>query len=254
MVQVIPIPAFNDNYIWAITKADTKSIYVVDPGDAEPVLAFCKKHSFTLKGILITHHHWDHTNGVESLTQHFANIPVFGPENSQFKGISHKLTDNQEIVLPEVDKTFNVMHIPGHTLDHIAYFDADLIFCGDTLFNGGCGRLFEGSAEQMSDSLQRIAKLPDATLVYCTHEYTRANLAFAIYIEPDNQTLIEYNQSLHGNNEISLPSTIAQQKAINPFLRSHLAQVRASILEKSATNETCKTKVFARLRELKDNY
>lgn len=254
MVQVIPIPAFNDNYIWALVNQDNKQLYVVDPGDAEPVLAFCHKHQLSLKGILITHHHWDHTNGVEKLVSECNKLPVYGPSNSPFDGITHKLEDDAVITLDELQLTLAIMHVPGHTLDHIAYYNENMIFCGDTLFNGGCGRLFEGTPTQMLTSLLRIAALPDSTQVYCTHEYTRANLDFAIYIEPDNQSLNAYRDTLAKHSDISLPTTIEQQKAINPFLRTHKQNVRASVLAKSSIAEINDISVFAALRELKDNY
>lgn len=254
MVQVIPIPAFNDNYIWALVNQDNKQLYVVDPGDAEPVLAFCREHSLSLKGILITHHHWDHTNGVEKLVTKFSGLPVYGPSNSPFDGITHKLEDDAVITLDELQLTLAIMHVPGHTLDHIAYYNEDMIFCGDTLFNGGCGRLFEGTPKQMLTSLLRIAALPDSTQVYCTHEYTRANLDFATYIEPDNHSLVAYRDELAKHNDISLPTTIEQQKAINPFLRTQEHNVRTSVLAKNSVTEINDVSVFAALRELKDNY
>ena len=254
MVQVIPIPAFNDNYIWALVNQDNKQLYVVDPGDAEPVLAFCREHSLSLKGILITHHHWDHTNGVEKLVKKFNGLPVYGPNNSPFEGITHKLKDDAVITLDELQLTLAIMHVPGHTLDHIAYYNENMIFCGDTLFNGGCGRLFEGTPSQMLTSLLRIAALPDSTQVYCTHEYTRANLDFAAYIEPDNHTLVAYRDELAKHSDISLPTTIEQQKAINPFLRTHEHNVRTSVLAKNSVTEINDVSVFAALRELKDNY
>lgn len=254
MVQVIPIPAFNDNYIWALVNQDNNQLYVVDPGDAEPVLAFCREHTLSLTGILITHHHWDHTNGVEKLVTKFSGLPVYGPSNSPFGGITHKLEDDAVITLDELQLTLAIMHVPGHTLDHIAYYNEDMIFCGDTLFNGGCGRLFEGTPKQMLTSLLRIEALPDSTQVYCTHEYTRANLDFATYIEPDNHSLVAYRDELAKHNDISLPTTIEQQKAINPFLRTHEHNVRASVLAKNSVTEINDVSVFAALRELKDNY
>lgn len=254
MVQVIPIPAFNDNYIWALTNQSNNSVYVVDPGDAEPVLNFCHQQGLSLKGILITHHHWDHTNGVAQLVSKFADIPVYGPNNSPFDGINHKLDDQSTIDLDELSLSLDVMTVPGHTLDHIAYFNDDMLFCGDTLFNAGCGRLFEGTPAQMLNSLNRIASLTDTTKVYCTHEYTRANLEFAAYIEPSNQTLTSYRDELKKHDKISLPTTIAAQKAINPFLRTHITDVKNEIIAKRTIDEVDNVQVFAALRELKDNY
>ncbi|WP_372767684.1 hydroxyacylglutathione hydrolase [Pseudoalteromonas sp.] len=252
MVQVIPIPAFNDNYIWALIN--NNNVYVVDPGDATPVLKYCQQHQLCLAGILITHHHWDHTNGVEKLVSEFSKLPVYGPSNSPFKGITHKLEDKQVITLDELGISLNIMTVPGHTLDHIAYYNEDMLFCGDTLFNAGCGRLFEGTPSQMLASLLRIKALPNTTNVYCTHEYTRANLDFAVFIEPNNQNLVSYRDELSKHNKISLPTTIAKQKAINPFLRSHIDDVKNSIMIKTTINNTDDVSIFAALRELKDNY
>lgn len=252
MVQVIPIPAFNDNYIWALIN--NKNVYVVDPGDAAPVLTYCQEHQLCLQGILITHHHWDHTNGVEQLVAQFPKLAVYGPNNSPFKGITHKLEDKQVITLDKLGISLNIMTVPGHTLDHIAYYNEEMLFCGDTLFNGGCGRLFEGTPAQMLTSLLRIKALPNTTKVYCTHEYTRANLNFAVFIEPNNQDLVSYRDELSKHNNISLPTTIAKQKAINPFLRSHIDDVKNSIMTKTTINNTDDVSIFAALRELKDNY
>lgn len=252
MVQVIPISAFNDNYIWALIN--NKNVYVVDPGDAAPVLTYCQQHQLCLQGILITHHHWDHTNGVEQLVAQFPKLTIYGPNNSPFKGITHKLIDKQIITLDELGISLNIMTVPGHTLDHIAYYNEEMLFCGDTLFNGGCGRLFEGTPSQMLTSLLRIKALPNTTKVYCTHEYTRANLDFAVFIEPNNQDLVTYRDELSKHNKISLPTTIAKQKAINPFLRSHIDDVKNSIMIKTTINNTDDVSIFAALRELKDNY
>lgn len=254
MVQVIPISAFSDNYIWALINHDANSVYVVDPGDAEPVLQFCHENALTLRGILVTHHHWDHTNGIEKLVNHFENIPVYGPTNSPFEGITQQVTEGETIHLEPLNLSLNVMEVPGHTLDHIAYFNDEMIFCGDTLFNAGCGRLFEGTAQQMLTSLTQIAALPDKTKVYCTHEYTRANLEFAAYIEPENSTLMAYKATLAENTKCSLPSTIEQQKAINPFLRTHISSVQANICKLANINENQQATIFKALRELKDNY
>jgi hydroxyacylglutathione hydrolase len=254
MLQVIPISAFTDNYIWALVNKLSGDIYVVDPGDAEPVLRFCHDNKYTLKGILITHHHWDHTNGVQKLTEVYRNIPVYGPQNSPYEGITHPLSDGQSIKINELGLQFNIMHTPGHTLDHIAFYNQEMIFCGDTLFNAGCGRLFEGTPEQMYTALMKIAKLPSSTKVYCTHEYTRANIDFAVFIEPENNTLIEYRNKLSGNNDISLPTTIDMQLKINPFLRTDLTNVTANIIAKLMVSEVTRVNVFAALRKLKDNF
>lgn len=215
-----PIPAFNDNYIWLLAQ-DGKA-WVVDPGEAAPVLAALQTSKLTLAGILITHHHPDHTGGVKALLKDFP-VPVFGPENSPATDlIDNPLKDKESIRIGTWQ--FSVMEIPGHTLDHIAFYCAaeKILFCGDTLFSAGCGRVFEGSYEQMYLSLSKLSALPDDTKVCCAHEYTLSNLRFAITTEPSNQDIIEYRnycEILRAKNQPTLPSSIEQEKRINPFLR-----------------------------------
>lgn len=220
MSQLLPIPAFSDNYIWLL--AQEGKAWVVDPGDAEPVLDTLAKEKLKLAGILITHHHDDHTGGIAELLQHF-DIPVYGPHDSPAcKVISQPLHDGDSIHLGSMN--FSVMAVPGHTLDHIAFYSAaeKILFCGDTLFSGGCGRVFEGTYEQMYNSLLKLLALPDDTRICCAHEYTLSNLRFALTVEPDNQDLVEYQQRcerLRQKDQPTLPSTIQQEKRINPFLR-----------------------------------
>ena len=179
MVQVKAIKAFSDNYIWCISNEAEQTAWVVDPGQAEPVLNYLYEQNLTLCGILITHHHYDHTDGVAALVKAFRDIPVYGPRHSPFKGITHGVSEADKVTV--YDYTFTVLATPGHTLDHVCYINDELSFTGDTLFSAGCGRLFEGSAEQMWHSLCKLRALPDECKIYCTHEYTQANLDAILY-------------------------------------------------------------------------
>lgn len=224
MLSVVAIPAFNDNYIWTLYQDDQPDapVVVVDPGCADTVSRWLEQHQHRLEAILITHHHQDHTGGVNALQQQW-NCPVYGPGNSPFTGITQPLYDGDLVWL--LDTRFEVRSVPAHTLDHISYFapDANALFCGDTLFMAGCGRLFEGDAEQMHRALTYFASLPDATAVYCTHEYTLSNLAFAAAVEPDNadiQDTLQLCQTLREQLKPTLPSSIGLEKRINPFMRT----------------------------------
>ncbi|MFY8272682.1 hydroxyacylglutathione hydrolase [Pseudoalteromonas sp. SSDWG2] len=220
MAQVEAIKAFSDNYIWALHSKRDNQIIVVDPGQAEPVLDYLKRTGKKLAAILITHHHWDHTTGVAALKQHFPRVKVYGPKNSPFEGIDVALVDGNDIEV--LEHHFHIIATPGHTLDHICYQANKYIFCGDTLFSAGCGRLFEGSAEQMWQSMQKFIGMDDKTLVYCTHEYTQANLDFATACMPNDTEIAAYANKvsqLRSRDKITLPSSIGREKRINPFLR-----------------------------------
>ena len=175
-MKIIPVPAFEDNYIWLI--CDGRYAAVVDPGDAEPVLGHLSRHGLRLAAILITHHHGDHTGGIEALLRHAA-VPVYGPRKENIPGITNPVGTGDTVRLPELGVEFAVLDVPGHTAGHIAYYGANSLFCGDTLFTCGCGKLFEGTPAQMHASLQKFAALPDDTQVYCAHEYTLENIRFA---------------------------------------------------------------------------
>ncbi|MEP1446384.1 MAG: hydroxyacylglutathione hydrolase [Paraglaciecola sp.] len=254
-VNIFPIKAFNDNYIWTLTN-QTHCV-VVDPGDAAPVLEFCEKKQLTLCAILITHHHWDHTGGIDALLSHFPNIPVYGPHNKTIKQITHRLSQDEQIVLPSLGLEFSIIEVPGHTLDHIAYYGDSGLFCGDTLFSAGCGRLFEGSPQQMFTSLAKLTALPANTAVYCTHEYTLANIAFAEAAEPNNQALIDYKLwaiQQRENNNATLPTSIHQELAINPFLRCNSQELVTNVSQNMGVEVTSEQAVFASLRSWKDNF
>jgi len=260
MNNIIPISAFSDNYIWGIHSTNTDhtaspQLTVVDPGDAVPVLEYLQSHGLSLNAILITHHHWDHTGGLPKLLEHFPDVTIYGPET--ISGVNYPVKEGSKIYLKAQDLSLNVIATPGHTLDHITYVGKGLVFCGDTLFSAGCGRLFEGTAEQMHHSLEKLKQLPNSTKVYCTHEYTLANLKFAQHIEPNNihitQQISDVSAML-SKKKASLPSTIEIEKKINPFLRVTEKSVINSVAEKSGVMSQSTDGVFASLRKLKDEF
>ncbi len=257
MFSVTPIPAFQDNYIWALAGSTPNEIAVVDPGDAAPVLAYLKENNLKLAAILITHHHSDHTGGVSDLLA-AGKVPVFGPGNSPFKGITEPLSDNSEISI--LGETLRIRTVPAHTLDHISYFqpeDQPQLFCGDTLFLAGCGRLFEGSAEQLLAAMEIFKSLPGNTQVYCTHEYSLANLRFAAAVEPDNtdiQTVTKQCENLRKEGKPTLPSSLSQELQINPFMRTSASSVVTAANLHSGSSLNSETEVIASLRQWKDNF
>ena len=257
--MIHPIPAFNDNYIWILTDKDSSQAWVVDPGDAKPVIQYLDAHQLNLAGILITHHHPDHTGGVSKLKKLY-DCHVAGPTHL-IKLVDQGLEDGDSIRIFESD--FNVIATPGHTLDHLCYFGKDdnnahILFSGDTLFRGGCGRLFEGSPQQMHESLQKLSKLPKETLVYCTHEYTLANYSFALSLEDDNKNLQKYDQEcrdLRANNQPTIPTKISIEQEVNPFLRCHIDAV-SSKAAKQLDQEVASSieNKFAQIRRAKDSF
>jgi len=259
-LQIIPIPAFKDNYIWLIHNG--RQATVVDPGDALPVFEILQRLNLTLNTILVTHHHHDHIGGVAALLKAYPNTKVYAPRLEQY-AFEHVAVGELDIIdLHELGLNFTVIELPGHTLGHIAYYSKNidiningdkLLFCGDTLFGAGCGRLFEGSPAQMYDSLQKLATLPPETKVYCTHEYTLHNINFALTLEPNNPALakrLEETQKIRGINIPSLPSTIALELATNPFLRCQSEEIQLSVQLKNASY----LEVFSTIRELRNRY
>lgn len=229
MFDIIPIPAFKDNYIWALS--DGQHVIVVDPGDAAPVRAYLEQHQLRLAAILCTHHHSDHTGGICELVQVY-NAPVYGPQHEDIPCLSHALGEGDTVRIDAPDVVFEIWDIPGHTRGHIAYLFRDAgmlsVFCGDTLFGCGCGRLFEGTPAQLHHSLQRLAALPANTRVYCTHEYTEANIRFALSCEPGNPQLQQRKLDAHvlrTQGLPTLPSNIALENATNPFLRCNEPEI-----------------------------
>jgi len=254
-VSIFPIKAFNDNYIWCIHNKTHCT--VVDPGDAAPVLAYCQDNQLTLSAIIITHHHWDHTGGIDALLAAFPNIPVYGPQNKNIKQITVRLSQGDDIELALLGVKFSILEVPGHTLDHIAYYGDIGLFCGDTLFSAGCGRLFEGTPQQMFASLSKLTALPADTAVYCTHEYTMANIAFAEAVEPNNQALIDYKRWVNqqrAENTPTLPSNIQRELDVNPFLRCHSAELVANVSQNMGAMLASEQEIFASLRSWKDNF
>lgn len=260
MLTFTALPAFNDNYIWLIQNLATQHCAVVDPGDAQPVLDWLASHpQWHLTDILITHHHHDHVGGVTQLKQ-ATQAQVTGPAREKIPSLD--IAVDQGSLISLLEHTVQVFAVPGHTLGHLVYFcndhtDSPWLLSGDTLFAGGCGRIFEGTAEQMYASLTQLAALPDNTLVYCTHEYTLSNLLFARAVEPNNavlnKRLIEV-QHLRDNQRITLPSTIALEKASNPFLRCAEPAVKHAAEQKAGTALDTESAVFARLRTWKDTF
>ncbi len=257
MLNIRPIPAFSDNYIWLITCGDSPEAFVVDPGDAAPVMAALDREGLTLAGVLITHHHFDHVGGLAQLRDRFAPV-VYGPHNPAIEGIDHRVAAGDEVSV--FGHSFSVLAVPGHTLDHIAYFHAaeePVLFCGDTLFAAGCGRVFEGTAPMMHQSLQVLAALPGDTRVYCAHEYTLANLAFATAVEPDNSALqarFEAARQTREAGQPTVPSTLALELATNPFLRCDQPELKASLSRQGRLPDDEADQVFAEIRGWKDTF
>lgn len=257
MIQIDALPAFSDNYIWLLQDTANRRCAAVDPGDAGPVQAWLDAHpGWVLTDILVTHHHHDHVGGVETLKK-ATGARVCGPAHERIPARDLALEDNARVQVLGLD--FEVLAMPGHTLGHIAYYTAQpakpLLFCGDTLFAAGCGRLFEGTPEQMHHSLQRLAALPAATQVYCTHEYTLSNLRFARAVEPHNAQVLQRFEDvtrLRAENRISLPSTIGLERQTNPFLRTAETSVKEKADEWKGLSNPTQATVFAALRSWKD--
>jgi hydroxyacylglutathione hydrolase len=257
MPTIIPIPAFTDNYIWLI--GDGTRAAVVDPGDATPVLERLARTGLELCAIVATHHHRDHVGGVAALVERF-EVPVFGPAREDIPRRTHALREGDAFELPGLRARMRVLDIAGHTAGHVACvgdIDGPVVFCGDTLFAAGCGRLFEGTPEQMWHSLSKLAALPDATRVYCGHEYTLANLRFAQAVEPDSDALrarLARDSATRARGEPTVPSTMADERATNPFLRAGLPHVRAAAEQHAGRALDGAVASFAVLREWKNGF
>jgi hydroxyacylglutathione hydrolase len=256
MFDVIRIPAFKDNYIWLLRNG--AAAVVVDPGDATPVIDVLVREGLSLAAILITHHHADHQGGIPNLLAHFTDLacPVFGPASESITGLTQPLRGGENIRIDALDVEFRVLPVPGHTLGHLAYYGAGCLFCGDTLFGAGCGRLFEGTPAQMLDSLDRLMALPDETRVYCAHEYTEANLHFALAVEAGNlllQARVGAVAVSRAKGLATVPSTIALEKSSNPFLRCSAPEVVVSA-QRREPGASSRLQVFTALREWKNGY
>lgn len=253
-VTVTAIPAFADNYIWLLSTGGSKCA-VVDPGDAEVVLRMLKSQGLDLDSILLTHHHADHTGGVERLVQETGAL-VYGPADARIGGQMRSFGEGETIELPALKLAFKVIEVPGHTSSHIAFYGHGCLFCGDTLFSVGCGRLFEGTPEQMQESLDKLAALPAGTQVFCAHEYTLSNCDFALEVEPENMALKQRASEVEASRaagRITLPSELGQERAVNPFLRTREpAVVKAAKARNPQAGPGAST--LAEIRSWKDSF
>jgi len=255
---VLTVPAFKDNYLWLIH--DGSHAAVVDPGDAEPILAALDEHGLSLTAILLTHHHADHIGGVAELLRRY-DVPVFGPRHDGIAAVTVPLGQDDTVQVPGLNIRLSVLDVPGHTRGHIAYVREGRepwLFCGDTLFGAGCGRLFEGTPAQMFDSLGKLAALPEETRVFCAHEYTMSNLRFAAAVEPGNAALqdrIADATAKRARGEPTIPSSIGLERATNPFLRGDQPEIAAQLdaAGKLGTDHR-PVAVFTALREWKNTF
>ena len=255
MLKISPINAFSDNYIWLIQTNEGNTL--VDPGDSKPIISTINKLGITIDDILITHHHFDHIGGLESLKP-LIKGSVIGPKNNAIDLLDKHVGEGD--IIESIGLQFSVFEVPGHTLDHIAFYsetEKEVLFCGDTIFSGGCGRVFEGTFEQMNHSLEKLINLPSKTEIYCAHEYTLSNLQFALMAEPDNVDLKEYelnSKNKREKNIPTIPTTLGQELQINPFLRVAETSLREAISDKlDHSNITSNAEVFGFLRSWKDS-
>lgn len=254
MLTVTPIPAFNDNYIWALH--DERHALLVDPGDATPCISFLEQNGLDLVAVLVTHHHGDHVGGIPVLAARY-HPRIYGPELEPVDGLTHRVSGGDMIEITELGLQIEVLSTPGHTRGHVAYLDGIRLFCGDTLFACGCGRLFEGTPAEMLSSLKKLSQLPDTTQVFCAHEYTLSNIRFAKTVDPKNPRLQKREKMDTARRQAglpTLPSTIALEKATNPFLRCHepgLLKAAQEILKHPAKDDV---EVFTALRKAKDSF
>ena len=256
MLNIQAIPAFNDNYIWFIEDTDTRHVVIVDPGDATPVIKAIEQQQLIPSALLITHHHHDHIDGINQLVELY-DIPVYGPKIATIPSVTPPLTANDTLIIDSTFPAITILDISGHSAVHIAFLFENKLFCGDTLFGAGCGRLLGGTAEQLFHSLQKIAQLPTETKVYCAHEYTQANLRFAEAVEPDNsdiQQRILNTALLRKQNKPSLPSTLGLELATNPFLRCDQPNVIQAAESFSGKQLLTAIEVFTELRLWKDYF
>ena len=251
-LQIDPIATFETNYVWAIN--DGRHCVLVDPGSAAEPLRYLAEHQLTLTALLLTHHHHDHIGGVdEILARH--PVPVYGPGDSRMPAVTHVVHEGDQVKLDTPKLQLDVLETPGHTTSHIVFHNQDILLAGDTLFSVGCGRLFEGTAEQMQGSMDKLAALPDHTLLYCAHEYTQSNIAFARQVEPDNEALKRRAQQvdqLREAGEITLPVALSEERATNPFLRTREPSVIRAARHREPGTASTPAAVFGVIRRWKD--
>ncbi len=256
MATIWPIPVFSDNYVWVLQGGSRATAVVVDPGDGLAVLSALSQRGLTPSAVLLTHHHADHVGGLDELRERF-EVPVYGPAAEAIPGVDHPVTEGDRLPLDDVGLDLTVLEVPGHTAGHVAYLGPELVLCGDTLFAGGCGRLFGGTAAQMAVSLGRLAALSGSTRVYCAHEYTVANLRFAREVEPANQALaarLAAAEERRRRDEATVPSTIAEELRTNPFLRCREPSVRSAAEAHAGHPLADEVEVFAAVRSWKDGW
>ena len=255
MIKIFSIPVLTDNYVWMLVDEPTRSAWVVDPGQAIPVEAALAEHHLELKGILLTHHHLDHSGGIPQLLNTYKDIVVCAGINNANRYVNFPVSDHQSFTC--LSKPCTALAIPGHTLDHTAFYIENALFCGDTLFSIGCGKVFEGTPQQMLASLQKLAALPDDTQVYCGHEYTLANLRFAVHVEPENpllqKKLVEITR-LRQNHACTLPSCLGEEKKLNPFLRCTSPEIIHAVENHAGKKLAGPVEIFHHLREWKNNF
>ena len=253
-LQIEAIPAFDTNYIWALH--DGRHCAVVDPGSAEETLAFLDQAGLKLCALLLTHHHADHIGGVDAMLAR-SPVPVWGPADPRMPQVNRVVDEGDEAAIPELDLSFKVLETPGHTSSHIVFHDSRLLLAGDTLFSAGCGRLFEGTPEQMQASLDKLSPLPDDIQVCCAHEYTLDNCRFALAVEPDNKALQQWAEEverLRARDRITLPVSLGQERDINPFLRTRESCViKAANRSEPGTGDN-PAAVFGVIRRWKDGF
>jgi len=276
MPHIITVSAFTDNYIWLICNDNKQYGIIVDPGDPRQLLRTLKNEQITPIAILLTHLHYDHANGLEKLRERYPEIPIYAPESEYillnenpnpptygpatncYQYPNQLLKGGETLNFEQVDCRFEVINIPGHTSGHIAYYDSKNknLFCGDTMFAGGCGRVFDGTMKQLHDSLQTIKQLPEDTTIYCAHEYTLDNLGFAKWVEPDSGDVLsreEADMALIDNDQATVPSLLSLELATNPFMRTHLPHVAKRVAEATGKTLNNSTEVFAAMRMWKDS-
>jgi hydroxyacylglutathione hydrolase len=255
MTTVLPIAAFSDNYIWLLCDHKQRYAAIVDPGDAQPVITALEQKNIQPVAILITHFHHDHIGGVTRLLEEYPHLPVYGPNNEAIPTLTDKVTHADIIDLPQINSQLLVLDTKGHTAGHISYYTNNRLFCGDTLFANGCGRVFDGTVEDLHHSLEQIANLPPETKIYCAHEYTLDNIGFAKWVEPENNDLLEREAQcwkLIDNNKPTVPTLLSDELKTNPFLRCNKKTVIQHAEKFAGKTLLNSTEVFRAIRQWKD--